>query len=74
MHSVLNSTQVYTQPKLTVKINGSSGLLFEYSHRRGSYLSGCPPKSGPASLGSPVNLPFIFCGRKGLNEERLKSS
>ena len=25
-------------------------------------LSGCPPKSGPASLGSPVNLPFIFCG------------
>ena len=37
MHSVLNSTQVYTQPKLTVKINGSSGLLFEYSHRRGSY-------------------------------------
>ena len=23
-------------------------------------LSGCPPKSGPASLGSPVNLSFIF--------------
>ena len=37
-------------------------------------LSGCPPKSGPASLGSPVNLPFIFCGWKGLNEEWLKSS
>ena len=34
-------------------------------------LSGCPPKSGPASLGSPVNLPFIFCGWKGLNEEWL---
>ena len=42
MHSVLNSTQVYTQPKLTVKINGSSGLLFEYSHRRGSYLIASP--------------------------------
>ena len=27
-----------------------------------SVLSGCPPKSGPASLGSSVNLPFIFCG------------
>ena len=38
------------------------------------HLSGCPPKSGPASLGSPVNLPFIFCGWKGLNEEWLKSS
>ena len=25
-------------------------------------LSGCPPKSGPASLGSPINLPFICCG------------
>ena len=34
-----------------------------------TYLSGCPPKSGPASLGSPVNLPFSFCGSKGLNEE-----
>ena len=38
------------------------------------HLSGSPPKSGPASLGSPVNLPFIFCGWKGLNEEWLKSS
>ena len=38
------------------------------------HLSGCPPKSGPASLGSPVNLPFIFCGWKGLNEEWLKSN
>ena len=37
-------------------------------------LSGCPPKSGPASLGSAVNLPFIFCGWKGLNEEWSKSS
>ena len=37
------------------------------------HLSGCPPKSGPASLGSPVNLPFIFCGWKGLNEEWFKS-
>ena len=25
-------------------------------------LSGCPPKSGPASLGWPINLPFICCG------------
>ena len=48
-----------------------------YFHQAGSFwefLSGCPPKSGPASLGSPVNLPFVFCGWKGLNEEWLKSN
>ena len=30
------------------------------------HLSGCPPKSGPASLGSLVNLPFFFVGEKDL--------
>ena len=49
-------------------------LLFLTWDPKLAYLSGCPPKSGPASLGSPVNLPFIFCGWKGLNEEWLKSS
>ena len=38
------------------------------------HLSGCPPKTGPASLGPPVNLSFISCGWKGLNDEWLKSS
>ena len=39
-----------------------------------SSLSGCPPKIGLASLGSPVNLSLVFCGWKGLNEEWLKSN
>ena len=29
-------------------------------------LSGCPPKSGPASLGSPVKSPLFFGGEKDL--------
>ena len=39
-------------PESTIKTNLGTNYV----------LSGCPPKSGPASLGSPVNLPFIFCG------------
>jgi len=46
---------------------GESNSNLKAEKRIGNYLrvfilSGCPPKSGPASLGSSVNLPFIFCG------------
>ena len=37
-------------------------ILCKYVPLAPLILCGCPPKSGPASLGSPVILPFIFCG------------
>ena len=47
----------------TIKVNkGKFTLEIGPLNGQAHALSGCPPKSGPASLGSPVNLPFIFCG------------
>ena len=37
-------------------------ILCKYVPLAPLILCGRPPKSGPASLGSPVILPFIFCG------------
>ena len=49
-------------------------LFLWFDTLRSILLSGCPPKSGRVSLGSWVNLPFIFCEWKGLNVKWLKSN
>ena len=62
--SGVTSARKYLGPRKNGRSKGRHACL-PHAPRfflRPQHLSGCPPKSGPASSGSPVNLPFIFCG------------
>ena len=53
----LHESHYFGQLNLSYQLNPKQNFVLLFKT-----ISGCPPKSGPASLGSPVNLPFIFCG------------